>query len=69
MCTLETKEYCSNFNSWRCSFSRSSVVYEVIQMANLKGFKTGGTVHIVINNQVDLLQIILMRDQVHIVQM
>ena len=28
------------------------VVYEVIQMANLKGFKTGGTVHIVINNQV-----------------
>ncbi len=28
------------------------VVYEVIQMANLDGYKTGGTVHIVTNNQV-----------------
>ena len=28
------------------------VVYEVIQMERLKGFKTGGTIHIVINNQV-----------------
>ncbi|MFJ1351263.1 2-oxoglutarate dehydrogenase E1 component [Capnocytophaga canimorsus] len=28
------------------------LVYEVIQMAKLKGFKTGGTIHIVINNQV-----------------
>ena len=28
------------------------VVYEVIQMAKLDGYKTGGTIHIVINNQV-----------------
>ncbi len=28
------------------------VVYEVIQMAELPGYKTGGTIHIVINNQV-----------------
>jgi 2-oxoglutarate dehydrogenase E1 component len=28
------------------------VVYEVVQMASLDGFKTGGTIHIVINNQV-----------------
>ncbi|HOI49141.1 MAG TPA: 2-oxoglutarate dehydrogenase E1 component [Prolixibacteraceae bacterium] len=28
------------------------VVYEVIQMAQLPGYKTGGTIHLVINNQV-----------------
>ncbi len=28
------------------------VVYEVIQMAQLNGYRTGGTIHIVINNQV-----------------
>ena len=28
------------------------VVYEVIQMAQLKGYQNGGTIHIVINNQV-----------------
>ena len=28
------------------------VVYEVVQMAELSGYKTGGTIHIVINNQV-----------------
>jgi 2-oxoglutarate dehydrogenase E1 component len=28
------------------------IVYEYIQMAQLKGYKTGGTIHIVINNQV-----------------
>ena len=28
------------------------VVYEVIQMASLEGYKTGGTIHIAVNNQV-----------------
>ncbi len=28
------------------------VIYEVVQMARLDGYKTGGTVHIVVNNQV-----------------
>jgi len=28
------------------------VVYEIVQMAKLDGYKTGGTIHIVINNQV-----------------
>ena len=28
------------------------VVYEVIQMAKLHGYKTGGTIHVVVNNQI-----------------
>ena len=28
------------------------IVYEVIQMSKLDGYKTGGTIHIVVNNQV-----------------
>jgi 2-oxoglutarate dehydrogenase E1 component len=28
------------------------MVYEVVQMANLDGYKTGGTIHIVVNNQI-----------------
>lgn len=34
------------------AIAAQGVVYEVIQMATLDGFKTGGTIHIVINNQV-----------------
>lgn len=28
------------------------IVYEIIQMANLEGYKTNGTIHIVVNNQI-----------------
>ncbi|MCW3785366.1 2-oxoglutarate dehydrogenase E1 component [Plebeiibacterium sediminum] len=34
------------------AIAAQGVVYEVIQMSQLKGYKTGGTIHIVINNQV-----------------
>lgn len=28
------------------------VVYEIVQMASLEGYKTGGTIHLVVNNQI-----------------
>src|ERR1700722_15813540 len=34
------------------SLAGQGVVYEVIQMSNLKGYYTGGTMHLVINNQI-----------------
>ncbi len=34
------------------SIAGQGVVYEIIQMAQLDGYKTGGTIHIVVNNQV-----------------
>ncbi len=33
------------------SIAGQGLVYEVIQMAQLRGYRTGGTIHIVINNQ------------------
>ena len=34
------------------AIASQGVVYEVVQMAKLDGYKTGGTIHVVVNNQV-----------------
>ncbi len=34
------------------SVAGQGIVYEVLQMCNLKGYNTGGTIHFVINNQI-----------------
>jgi 2-oxoglutarate dehydrogenase E1 component len=34
------------------AISAQGTVYEVVQMAKLDGFRTGGTIHIVVNNQI-----------------
>ncbi len=55
---IDTK-YDGNYNSVApivihgdAAIATQGIVYEVIQMSQLAGYKTGGTIHLVINNQV-----------------
>jgi 2-oxoglutarate dehydrogenase E1 component len=34
------------------AISAQGIIYEIIQMSGLEGYKTGGTIHIIINNQI-----------------
>ena len=34
------------------SISGQGIIYELVQMADLDGYKTGGTIHLVVNNQI-----------------
>ena len=34
------------------SISGQGIIYEMVQMADLEGYKTGGTIHLVVNNQI-----------------
>ncbi len=34
------------------SVSGQGIIYELLQMADLEGYKTGGTIHLVVNNQI-----------------
>ena len=34
------------------SISGQGIIYELLQMADLEGYKTGGTIHLVVNNQI-----------------
>ncbi len=34
------------------SISGQGIIYELVQMADLNGYKTGGTIHLVVNNQI-----------------
>ena len=48
----DTSKICSVLIHGDAAIAGQGIVYETIQMAHLDGYKTGGTIHIVANNQV-----------------
>lgn len=48
----DEKNICPILIHGDASIAGQGVVYEVIQMAGLDGYRTGGTIHIVVNNQI-----------------
>ncbi len=48
----DEKKMCSVMIHGDAALAGQGVVYEVVQMAQLDGYRVGGTVHIVVNNQV-----------------
>jgi len=46
------KKICPVLIHGDAAIAGQGIVYEVVQMAQLDGYKTGGTIHIVVNNQV-----------------
>lgn len=49
---LDNSKICPVIIHGDAAIAGQGVVYEVIQMAHLDGYKTGGTIHVVVNNQV-----------------
>ena len=48
----DEKKMCSVMIHGDAAIAGQGIVYEIIQMAQLDGYRVGGTVHIVVNNQV-----------------
>lgn len=48
----DVKRICPVLIHGDAAIAGQGIVYETIQMAHLDGYKTGGTIHIVVNNQV-----------------
>lgn len=48
----DTSKVCSVLIHGDAAIAGQGIVYETVQMAQLDGYKTGGTIHIVANNQV-----------------
>jgi 2-oxoglutarate dehydrogenase E1 component len=50
--SLTISQSIANRRSRDAAIAGQGILYEIVQMAQLDGYKTGGTIHIVINNQV-----------------
>ncbi|MEO9256986.1 MAG: 2-oxoglutarate dehydrogenase E1 component [Crocinitomicaceae bacterium] len=49
---IDNSKICPVIIHGDAAIAGQGVVYEVVQMAHLEGYKTGGTIHVVVNNQV-----------------